>query len=170
MPNLRQQDVPANGPDRKRAGDITVSVVARTDGATMQLWTGKGRVCPAVIIDLFSGRVVGRAISNRMGQDLAIRALNTAIALRRPPPDQIRFTDRGSQYCAHYYRKTLRGFELVVSMSGKGNCYDNPAVESFFKSPKAGLDWRHTRRNVEIALFEYISGFYDPHRKHSALR
>ena len=110
--------------------------------------------------------------SNRMKQDLALRALNRAIAIRRPPPGCIHHTDRGSQYCAHDHQKLLRKQVLTPSMSGKGNCYDNSAVESFFKSLKAELVWRRnrqTRRKVEVAIFEYINGFYNPRRKHSAL-
>ena len=137
------------------------------------IWTRGGWVCLAVIIDLFSRRVVGWAISSRMKQDLALRALNMAIALRCPPPGCIHHTDRGSQYCAHDYQKLLRHHGFKVSMSGKGNCYDNSAVESFFKSLKAELVWRRnwqTRREVEMALFEYINGFYNPRRKHSGPR
>ena len=159
-PNLLQQDFSASGPNQKWAGDITY------------VWTREGWVYLAVIIDLFSRRVIGWAISNRLKQDLAIRALNMAIALRRPPPGCIHHTDRGSQYCAHDYQKILHSHGFKVSMSGKGNCYDNSAVESFFKSLKAELVWRRdwvTRREVEIALFEYINGFYNPRRKHSAL-
>jgi putative transposase len=133
-----------------------------------------------------------------MKKDLAIRALNMAIALRRPPKGCIHHTDRpshglqanrcratGSQYCSHDYQKILRNHGLVASMSGKGNCYDNAAVESFFKSLKAEMVWRknrQTRREVEVALFpshglhanhcratEYINGFYNPRRRHSAL-
>lgn len=159
-PNLLQQDFSASGPNQKWAGDTTY------------VWTREGWVYLAVIIDLFSRRVIGWAVSNRMKQDLAIRALNMAIALRRPPSGCLHHTDRGSQYCAHDYQKILRRHEFRVSMSGKGNCYDNSAVESFFKSLKAELVWRrdwHTRRDVESALFEYINGFYNPRRKHSAL-
>ena len=96
-----------------------------------------------------------------------------AIALRRPPQDCIHHTDRGSQYCSHDHQKILRKHGLMASMSGKENCYDNSAVESFFKSLKAELVWRRnwqTRREVEVALFEYINGFYNPRRRHSALR
>lgn len=160
-PNLLQQDFTASGPNQKWAGDITY------------VWTREGWVYLAVIIDLFSRRVVGWAISNRMKQDLALRALNMAIALRRPLPGCVHHTDRGSQYCAHDYQKLLHKHGFKVSMSGKGNCYDNSAVESFFKSLKAELVWRRnwqTRREVEVALFEYINGFYNPRRKHSALR
>jgi putative transposase len=159
-PNLLQQDFTASGPNQKWAGDITY------------VWTREGWIYLAVIIDLFSRRVVGWAISNRMKQDLALRALNMAIAIRRPPPGCVHHTDRGSQYCAHDYQKLLRKHGFNVSMSGKGNCYDNSAVESFFKSLKAELVWRRnwqTRREVAVALFDYINGFYNPRRKHSAL-
>jgi putative transposase len=126
----------------------------------------------AVIIDLFSRRVVGWAISNRMTQDLALRALNMAIRVRRPPPGCIHHTDRGSQYCAHDYQKLLRKHGFKVSMSGKGNCYDNAAVETFFKTIKAEMIWRRswqTRWQAEMAIFQYINGFCNPRRKHSAL-
>ena len=159
-PNLLQQDFTASGPNQKWAGDITY------------VWAREGWVHLAVIIDLYSRRVIGWAISNRMKQDLAIRALNMAVALRRPPTGCIHHTDRGSQYCAHEYQKILRRHRSSVSMSGKGNCYDNSVVGSFFKSLKAELlcrrDW-HNRRDVEIDLFGYINGFYNPRRKHSAL-
>ena len=100
-----------------------------------------------------------------MKQDLALQALNRAIALRKPPPGCIHHTDRGVQYCAHGYQKLLRQHGFEVSMSGTGNCYDNSVTESFFKSLKAELIWRHswqTRREVELALFEYINGFSQP--------
>lgn len=159
-PNLLQQTFLADGPNQKWVGDITY------------IWTREGWVYLSVIIDLFSRRVVGWAIGNRMKQDLALRALTMAIALRHPPPGCIHHTDRGSQYCAHNYQKLLRQHGFMVSMSGKGNCYDNSVVESFFKSLKAELVWRRnrkTRRDIEVALFEYINGFYNPRRKHSAL-
>lgn len=95
-----------------------------------------------------------------------------ALALRKPPPGCIQHTDRGSQYCAHEYQKLLLKHQLLPSMSGKGNCFDNSAVESFFKSLKAELIWRRhwqTRRDIEIAIFEYINGFYNPRRRHSTL-
>ena len=140
-PNLLQQDFTASGPNQKWVGDITY------------VWTREGWVYLGVIIDLFSRRVVGWAISNRMKQDLALRALNMAIAIRRPPPGCIHHTDRGAQYCAHDYQKLLHQHGLKLSMSGKGNCYDNSAVESFFKFLKAELVWRRnwqTRRKVEV--------------------
>jgi len=113
----------------------------------------RGLIYLAVIFDLFSRRVICWAISNRMKQDLAIKALNMAIALRRPPSGCIRHTDRGPQYCAHEYQKILRRHRFTVLMSGEGNCHDNLAVESFFKSLKVELVWRrdwHTRREIEM--------------------
>lgn len=159
-PNLLERDFSASGPDQKWAGDISC------------IWTREGWLYLAVIIDLYSRRVIGWAVSNRMKKDLAIRALDMAINLRQPPPGCIHHTDRGSQYCSHDYQKRLRDQRFQVSMSGKGNCYDNAAVETFFKSLKAELIWRQTwstRRETEAALFQYINGFYNPRRRHSAL-
>ena len=110
-----------------------------------------------------------------MKRDLAIRALKMAIAFRAPPKGCIFHSDRGSQYCSHDYQKVLRENGLKASMSGKGNCYDNVAVETFFKTIKAELIWRRswqTRRQAETAIFQYIdyiNCFYNPRRRHSAL-
>nr|WP_321455390.1 IS3 family transposase [uncultured Cohaesibacter sp.] len=159
-PNLLNRDFFADRPNQKWAGDISY------------IWTREGWLYLAVILDLHSRRVVGWAVSNRMKRDLAIRALNMAIALRRPPEGCIHQSDRGSQYCSHDYQKILRQHGFTPSMSGKGNCYDNAAVETFFKTIKAELIWRkswQTRRQAEVAIFEYINGFYNPRRKHSAL-
>jgi putative transposase len=138
----------------------------------------------AVILDLHSRRVIGWAVSNRMKRDLAIRALKMAIALRSPPQGCLFHSDRGSQYCSHAYQKVLREHGLKASMSGKGNCYDNATVETFFKTIKAELIWRRsweTRRQAETAFghvfepmaavpsLQYINGFYNPRRRHSAL-
>ena len=159
-PNLLDRDFTANAPNQKWAGDISY------------VWTQEGWLYLAVILDLHSRRVIGWAVSNRMKRDLAIRALEMAIAFRTPPRGCIHHTDRGSQYCSHDYQKILRQHGFKVSMSGKGNCYDNAAVETFFKTIKAELIWRHpweTRRKAEMAIFEYINGFYNPRRRHSAL-
>lgn len=159
-PNLLDQDFGATGPNQKWAGDITY------------IWTREGWLYLAVVIDLYSRRVIGWAVSNRLKKDLAIRALQMAINLRRPPKGCIHHTDRGSQYCAHEYQKILRQHDFQVSMSGKGNCWDNAITETFFKTLKAELIWRQTwqtRRQAEIAVFNYINGFYNPRRKHSAL-
>lgn len=159
-PNLLDGDFTATAPNQKWASDISY------------IWTSEGWLYLAVVIDLYSRRVVGWVVSNRMKRDLAIRALNMAINLRKPPRDCIHHSDRGSQYCSHNYQKILRQHGFKASMSGKGNCYDNAAVETFFKTIKAELIWRHhwpTRRAAELAIFKYINGFYNARRKHSAL-
>jgi len=116
--------------------------------------------------------VIGWAASNRMKRDLVIRALNMVIALRRPPKGCIHHTDRGGQYGSHDYQEILRQHGFKVSMSATGNSYSNAAVETFFKTIKAELLWRRswpTRRDAELAIFEYLNGFYNPRRRHSAL-
>jgi len=158
--NLLNRDFFAEKPNQKWVVDISY------------IWTREGWLYLAVVLDLYSRRVIGWAVSNRMKRDLAIRALNMAIALRRPPKGCVHHSDRGSQYCSHDYQKILRRHGFEISMSGKGNCYDNAAMETFFKTIKAELIWRHswqTRRAVEVAIFEYINGFYNPRRRHSAL-
>jgi len=158
-PNLLNRVFLADRPNQKWAGDISY------------VWTQEGWLYLAVILDLHSRRVIGWAVSNRMKRDLAIRALKMAIALRQPPKGCIHHTDRGSQYCSHDYQKVLRQHGFKVSMSGKGNCYDNSAVETFFKTIKAELNWRRSwqaRRQAEAAFFQYINGFYNPRRRHSA--
>jgi len=159
-PNVLKQNFTADRTNQKWVVDISY------------LWTQEGWLYLAVVLDLYSRRIIGWAVSNRMKRDLAIRALKMAIALRKPSRGCIHHSDRGSQYCSHDYQKLLRQNGFKISMSGKGNCYDNAAMETFFKTIKAELIWRHswqTRRAVEIAIFEYINGFYNPRRRHSAL-
>ena len=115
-PNLLAGDFHAAAPNQKWAGDISY------------IWTREGWLYLAVIIDLYSRRVVGWAVSNRMKRDLAIRALQMAINLRQPPKGCIHHSDRGSQYCSHDYQKILRQHGFKVSMSGKGNCYERDFV------------------------------------------
>lgn len=158
--NWLDGDFVADTPNRKWAGDITY------------VWTQEGWLYLAVILDLHSRRVVGWAVSDRMKKDLAIRALDMAVRLRNPPPGCLFHSDRGSQYCSYDYQKKLQAYGLRPSMSGKGNCYDNSAVETFFKSLKAELIWRQswpTRRQAEAAIFQYINGFYNTRRRHSYL-
>ena len=159
-PNLLDQDFSADAPNQKWAGDISY------------ICTDEGWLYLAVILDLYSRRVIGWAVSNRMKRDLAIRALDMAVALRRPPKGCIHHTGRGSQYCSDDYQTRLKPHGFLVSMSGKGNCFDNSMVETFFKSLKAELIWRQkweTRRQAEGAIFQYINGFYNPRRRHSSL-
>ena len=150
----------ADAPNTKWAGDISY------------IWTAQGWLYLAVILDLHSRRVIGWAVSDRMKKDLAIQALDMAVKLRNPPQGCIVHNDRGSQYCAYDYQKRLQRYGLTPSMSGKGNCYDNASVETFFKTIKAELIWRQswpTRRQAEAAIFSYINGFYNTRRRHSYL-
>lgn len=159
--NVLDGDFLSEAPNQKWAGDISY------------IWTTEGWLYLAVVIDLFSRRVVGWAVSDRMKKDLAIRALEMAIHLRKPPKGCIFHSDRGSQYCSYDFQKKLQTNGLIPSMSGKGNCYDNAAVETFFKSLKAEVLWRQTwptRRQAETAIFQYINGFYNPRRRHSYLK
>lgn len=134
-PNLLDRNFSADQPNQKWAGDITY------------IWAREGWLYLAVILDLHSRRVVGWAVSNRMKRDLAIRALKMAIAFRASPKKCIHHTDRGSQYCSHDYRKILRQHGFKVSMSGKGNCYDNAAVERRLFSRTNGVHRLHLQNH-----------------------
>jgi transposase InsO family protein len=159
-PNILDQNFMAFGPNQKWGVDISY------------VWTAEGWLYLAVVLDLFSRRIVGWAMSDRLKQNLALTALRRAIAIRRPPKGLIHHSDRGSQYCADEYQKLLKHHGLIPSMSGKGNCYDNAMVETVFKTLKSELVWRtifKTRAAAEIAIGRYIEAFYNPKRRHSAL-
>ncbi|WP_373687857.1 IS3 family transposase [Gluconobacter sp. P5B12] len=160
-PNLLGQDFSATALNQKWTADITY------------IWTREGWVYLAVVLDLFSRRVIGWNLDVRMTADLATTALQRAIALRQPPPGCIHHADRGSQYCSEAYRQLLSAHGFLVSMSRKGNCWDNAVTESFFKTLKAELMWRQawsTRQEVEQAITLYINNFYNAQRRHSALQ
>lgn len=122
----------------------------------------------AVVLDLFARRVVGWAVIDRLHQELALEALRKALALRRPDKGLIHHSDRGSQSCSTAYRAELRKHGLWISMSGKGNYFDNAVVETFFKSLKSELVWRtifRARAEAKAAIGRYIDGFYNPVRR-----
>jgi transposase InsO family protein len=159
-PNLLLDHPLPELPNRVWAGDITF------------IPTSAGWIYLAVVIDLCSRKIVGWALANHMRAELVSDALKQALGSRDTVPDLIFHSDRGSQYCSHDYQKILREHGLQSSMSGKGNCYDNAVVETFFKTIKAELVWRRTwetRRQAETTIFQYINGFYNPRRRHSAL-
>lgn len=159
-PNLLDQDFTATASDQKWGVDISY------------IWTAEGWLYLAIVLDLFSRRIVGWATSDRLKKDLALSALARAIATRRPSPGLIHHSDRGSQYCSDDYRKLVRQTKMLASMSGKGNCYDNAMVETVFKTIKSELVWRtsfQTRQQATIELGLYIDGFYNHRRRHSAL-
>lgn len=159
-PNLLDQDFTATGPNQKWGADISY------------VWTREGWLYLAVVIDLFARRVVGWETSDRLHKELPLSALRRAIAVRKPPAGLIHHADRGGQYCAIEYQAELRQHGIQISMSGKGNCYDNAMVETFFKTLKAELVWRtvfQSRVEASAAIGRYIDGFYNPVRRHSAL-
>ena len=158
--NLLDQDFTCEHPDQKWGVDISY------------VWTMEGWLYLAIVLDFFSRRIVGWALSNRLKKDLALSALRRAIAVRTPTAGLIHHSDRGSQYCSDDYLRLLKDQGMIPSMSGKGNCYDNAMVETVFKTIKSELVWRtsfQSRRQAEIAIGQYIDGFYNPRRRHSAL-
>jgi len=159
-PNVLDQDFSTDGPDQKWGVDISY------------VWTAEGWLYLAIALDLFSRRIVGWSMSDRMKKGLAMDALQRAIDLRRPPPGLIHHSDRGSQYCSADYRQLVKSQGFVASMSGRGNCYDNAMVETVFKTIKSELIWRTafaTRDQANKAIGQYIEGFYNPRRRHSSL-
>ena len=157
--NVLAGDFYTDRPNQKWAADISY------------VWTREGWLYLAVVMDLYARRIVGWSLSDRLKQDLAIKALSQAIALRNPAPGLIHHSDRGSQYCAYAYQKILKAIGAIPSMSGKGNCYDNAVVETFFKTIKSELIWRtsfQTRQQARQEIAAYIEQFYNPVRRHSA--
>jgi len=158
--NQLDQDFTADGPDQKWTTDITY--VATTEG-----W-----LYLAVVLDLYARRIVGWAMSDSLQRQLVIDALQMAITARRPAPGLLHHSDRGSQYANYDYQALLTRAQMVSSMSRKGNCYDNAAVESFFGTLKTELVYQRqyaTRAEARADIFEYIEVFYNRVRCHSAL-
>jgi putative transposase len=148
------------GPNQVYAGDITY------------LWTQEGWLYLAVVIDLYSRKVVGWSMNSRMKAALVCDALKMAIWQRRPQEGLICHSDRGSQYASWRYRRLLEVYGYDGSMSRKGDCWDNAVVESFFGTLKQErVQWRHyqTRHEAQQDVLNYITMFYNPYRLHSYL-
>jgi len=159
-PNLLNQDFTATVANQKWCGDITY------------LWTDEGWLYLAVVIDLYSRKVVGWSMSSRMQASLVCDALTMALWRRGFPKDVIVHTDRGSQYCARAYQQLLNQHQLICSMSGTGCCYDNACAESFFHTLKVERIHNEdfgTRSLLRRAVFEYIEVDYNRTRRHSTL-
>jgi len=159
-PNLLDRQFEAPAPNRIWLADITY------------IPTSEGWLYLAVVLDLFSRRVVGWSMSDTMPQELTIAALQMAIINRRPAPGLMHHSDRGSQYAAHAYRQLLADTGMVCSMSRKGNCWDNAPMESFFGSMKTEMDLPQpfeTRQAAKNAVFAFLEGFYNRTRLHSAI-
>jgi putative transposase len=158
--NTLDRQFMVESPNRVWAGDLT------------SVWTTEGWLYLAVILDLYSRRVIGWAMGHRLTVDLAERALIMALANRRPRAGLLHHSDRGSQYAATSYQQLLATHGVTVSMSRKGNCWDNACIESFFGTLKRELVYhRHyaTREDATRDIFEYIEVFYNRQRRHSTL-
>lgn len=159
-PNLLQRHFHADRADRLWAGDTTF------------IPTREGWLYLAVLIDLYSRRVVGWAMGQRMNQALANDALTMAIQHRQPKAGLIHHSDRGVLYGSASYQAILHHHGMIQSQSRKGDCYDNAVVESFFASLKNELTWHcrfKTRDEAKAAVFDYIEVFYNRQRLHETL-
>lgn len=158
-PNLLDRQFNASQPDRYYVGDITY------------IATREGWLYLAVVIDLFSRKVVGWSMDRRMKAKLVNDALLMALWKRKPAKGLLWHTDRGSQYASDSHRAILKAHHVVQSMSRKGNCWDNSVAESFFHTLKTELIHHcqyRTREEARQAIFEYIEVFYNRERLHSA--
>ena len=145
-----------------------------------QLWvadityvaTAQGWVYVAAVLDLYSRKIVGWAVDQQINTALVLRALSMALTHRQPPAGLVFHSDRGVQYASGDYRRALTAARLVASMSRKGNCYDNAAMEAFWSTLKLELIYRRAFDGVgqvRQALFDYIEVFYNRQRLHSSL-
>lgn len=133
--------------------------------------THEGWLYVAAIMDLGSREIVGLAMADHTRGDLTLDALNMALVQQRPGTGLMHHSDRGSQYTAHTYQQRLRDAKMIVSMSRKGNCWDNAPMESFWATLKRECADQcfHTHLQARTAIFGYIMGFYNRTRRHSAL-
>ncbi len=157
-PNLLDGNFKASTPNTIWVGDLT------------QIRTREGWLFLAVLLDLFSRKIVGHATSPRPQQDLALEALAKAVTTRKPAAGLVHHTDRGGQYLSAEYQEQLDGHGMICSMSRPGCCQDNAVAESFFHTLKA--EWIYhfdfaTREQARLAIFDYVEGFYNPTRIHS---
>ncbi len=158
--NLLDRDFTPEAPNQVWTADITY------------IWTLQGWLFLAVVIDLYSRRVVGWAADSHMRTGLVLEALQKALGHRRVEPGAVHHSDQGSQYAAREYQKALEGAGLVCSMSNKGDCWDNAPTESFFGTLKCELIHRYrwpSRAEAIWAIGDYIDGYYNPYRRHSTV-
>jgi len=136
------------------------------------VWTDQGWLYLAAVMDLFSRRIIGWAIGLSLKSTLPIQALDQALATRKPRQQLVHHSDRGCQYGSKDFRALLEACSITPSMSGRGNCYDNAAMESFWSTLKTELLHLHTYHDLptlRLAVFDYIEVFYNRQRLHSAL-
>ncbi|QOR69026.1 IS3 family transposase [Cytobacillus suaedae] len=159
-PNLVNRQFNVEQPNQVWVSDITY------------IWTIEGWVFLSSIMDLFSRKIVGWSLASHMKTELSLQALNMAITTRQPAEGLIHHSDRGSQYCSKGYIERLEQKDIQISMSKKGDPYDNACIESFHATIKKDLIYRRrftTRAEAIKAINYYISSFYNEKRKHSTL-
>lgn len=155
---------------RKRDFPTKIREVVVTD--TTYVWTDCGWYYLATVMDLFNREIIGSAFSVNNDRQLVCQALWDAATELSGYEGAIHHSDRGSTYCSDDYRQLIQEMDMVSSMSAKGYCYDNAHMESFFGSLKCecrALNQSLSPKQVKLALFDYIQGFYNTHRIHSAL-
>jgi len=158
--NKLRQNFAASAPNRKWVSDITY------------IRAGRNWVYLAVVMDLYSRKIVGWALESHMRESLIIEALEMAVSQRDTDGPILIHSDRGVQYRGHDYQAILETHGITASMSRKGNCWDNAAMESFFSRLKVELVYPESFKSVEdarAAIFEYIEVFYNRKRRHSSL-
>lgn len=159
-PNLLNQNFVAKEPNKRWVADFTY------------VDTKEGWLYVAAVMDLFSRRIVGLAMSDRMKDDLVMAALQQAFIRRHPEAGLMHHSDRGSQYTSKDFRGLLIKYCIVASMSGSGNCYDNAVIESFFHTLKTEhiyFERYESRDQAKRSIFEYVEVFYNRKRLHSTL-
>lgn len=159
-PNRLDQRFEADKPDAIWTADITY------------IWTKQGWIYLAIVLDLFSRRIVGWSMAPSLERTLVVDALQMAVMARNPGKGLIHHSDRGSQYASYDYQKILQQKGVVVSMSRRGNCYDNAPTESWFATLKKELIYcRNYSDHAEARqdIFEYIEVWYNRQRKHSSI-
>ncbi len=159
-PDLVKRHFAAAAPDQLWVADITY------------VSTWMGFLYLAVVLDAYSRRVVGWAMAEHLRTELVVEAVEMALWRRRPSDGVIHHSDQGSQYTSLAFGRRLRDAGMMASMGSRGDCFDNAMAESFFATLECELLARQrfpTRNAARLALFDYIEGFYNSHRRHSAL-
>jgi len=161
-PNILNREFNPSKPNKAWASDITY------------VWTKEGWLYLAVTMDLYSRKIVGWSLQDRMKKSLVVDAFSMGLKRRRPnTEDLLHHSDRGSQYASSDFQNLLLENKFTCSMSRKGECYDNAVVESFFKSLKNDIDIEDfatkTKQQAKAEIFEYLEVFYNRERLHSSL-
>jgi len=158
-PNILNRDFSTEKAGEKFVSDITY------------VWTEEGWLYVAAVMDLFGQRIVGLSMGKRMTKELVIKALDDAYMRSGKPSKTLIHSDRGSQYCSKEYQKKIKNYDMICSMSRKGNCWDNAPMEAFWGKMK--YEWLNhyrfkTREEARSMVFEYVEIFHNRYRLHAS--